>query len=195
MLRRRPDVREAERNLAAATARIGVATANLFPTVTLGGALNSAAPTLGGLGQYRNVSFGVGPLINWTFPNTLVAGAQIQQAKAAASGSLAAFNGAVLNALKETEQALSAYGSELDRHGALQTARDQSAEALRLAQVRFQAGGASFLDVLDAQRTLVSAEAVLAASDELLVADQITLFKALGGGWEEAPATASPSRG
>ncbi|MGZ3398546.1 MAG: efflux transporter outer membrane subunit [Caulobacteraceae bacterium] len=195
MLRRRPDVREAERNLAAATARIGVATAGLFPTVTLGGALSSAAPTLGGLGQYRNVSFGVGPLISWTFPNTLVAGAQVQQARAAASGALANFDGAVLNALKETEQALSAYGSELDRHGALQTARDQSAEALWLAQVRFQAGGASFLDVLDAQRTLVGADAALAASDEALVADQITLFKALGGGWEEAPATASPSKG
>lgn len=195
MLRRRPDVREAERNLAVATARIGVATAGLFPTVTLGGALNSAAPTLGGLGQYRNASFGVGPLISWTFPNTLVANAQIQQARAAASGALAGFDGAVLNALKETEQALSAYGSELDRHGALQTARDQSAEALRLAQVRFQAGGASFLDVLDAQRTLVSAEAALAGSDEALVADQITLFKALGGGWEEAPATAPPSSG
>lgn len=192
MLRRRPDVREAERNLAAATARIGVATAGLYPTVTLGGALNSVAPTLGGLGQYRNASFGVGPLISWTFPNTLVANAQIQQAKAAASGALANFNGAVLNALKETEQALSAYGVELDRHAALQTARDQSAEASRLAQVRFQAGGASFLDVLDAERTLVSAEAALAASDEALVADQITLFKALGGGWEEAPATAPP---
>lgn len=195
MLRRRPDVREAERNLAAATAGVGVATAGLFPTVTLGGSLASAAPTLGGLGRYRNLSFGVGPLISWTFPNTLVASARVQQAKASASGALANFHGAVLNALKETEQALAAYGTELDRHGSLQTARDQSAEALRLAQVRFQAGGASFLDVLDAQRTLVSAEATLAASDEALVADQIALFKALGGGWEAAPATAPPANG
>ena len=195
MLRRRPDVREAERTLAANTARIGVATANLFPSVQLGGALSNTAPTLGGLGQYRNVAFGVGPLISWTFPNILVAQAQIQQAKAGASGALASFNGAVLNALKETEQALSAYGSELDRHGALTTARDQSAEALRLAQVRFQAGGASFLDVLDAQRTMVTAEAAVAVSDEALVADQISVFKALGGGWEEAPAVAPPSKG
>jgi NodT family efflux transporter outer membrane factor (OMF) lipoprotein len=195
MLRRRPDVREAERSLAAATARIGVATAGLYPTVTLGGALTSASQTLGGLGQYKNVSFGVGPLISWTFPNTLVANAQIEQARAAASGALANFNGQVLNALKETEQALSGYGTELDRHAALQTARDQSAEALRLARVRFQAGGASFLDVLDAERTLVAADAALAASDEVLVANQITLFKALGGGWEEAPPVAAPSKG
>ena len=192
MLRRRPDVREAERDLASATARIGVATANLFPTVTLGGNLNAIAPTAGGLGQYRNISFGVGPLINWTFPNTLVAQAQIQQTRAAASGALASFNGAVLNALKETEQALAAYGSELDRHASLQVARDQSAEALRLAQVRFEAGGASFLDVLDAQRTLVAADAALAASDETLISNQVTLFKALGGGWEDAPAPAPP---
>lgn len=195
MLRRRPDVREAERNLASATARIGVATANLFPSVQLGGSASSFATTLGGLGRYDNISLGLGPLISWTFPNVLVAEAQIQQAKAGASGALANFNGSVLNALKETEQALSAYGSELDRHASLQTAKDQSVEALRLANVRFQAGGASFLDVLDAERTLVSADADLAASDEALVADQITVFKALGGGWETAPQTAAPTSG
>ena len=66
-------------------------------------------------------------------------------------------------------------------------ARDQSAEAARLAQIRFQAGGASFLDVLDAQRTLVETESALAASDEALISDQVTVFKTLGGGWEEAP--------
>jgi NodT family efflux transporter outer membrane factor (OMF) lipoprotein len=195
MLRRRPDVREAERVLAGATARIGVATANLFPAIRLGGSGSSLASSPGGLTQYNNFAFGVGPLISWTFPNTLVAAAQIQQAKAAASGALAGFDGAVLNALKETEQALNAYGSELERRGALRTARDQSAEALRLARIRFEAGGASFLDVLDAERTLVSAEGVLAASDEALVSDQITVFKALGGGWEEAPAVAAPAGG
>ena len=195
MLRRRPDVRQAERQLASATARVGVATANLFPVIQLGGAASAGSPTIGGLGQYRSVAFGVGPVISWTFPNTLATQAQIQQAKAAASGALASFDGAVLNALKETEQALNAYGSELDRHGALQTARDQSAEALRLARIRFEAGGASFLDELDAERTLVAADAALAASDEALVSDQITVFKALGGGWEDAPAVEPPRGG
>ena len=195
MLRRRPDVRQAERTLASATARIGVAVANLYPTVSLGGSVSTAAANSSGLGRYQNVSFGLGPLITWTFPNTLVAQSQIQQAKAAASGALAGFNGAVLNALKETEQALAAYGSELDRHAALATASEQAGEAARLAQVRFQAGGASFLDVLDSQRTLVAAQAALAASDEVLVADQITVFKALGGGWEDAPPVAAPAKG
>jgi NodT family efflux transporter outer membrane factor (OMF) lipoprotein len=195
LLRRRPDVRQAERTLAAATARIGVAVANLYPTVTLGGSVTAAAPTVNGLGKYQNVAFGVGPLINWTFPNTLVAQAQIQAARAQTSGDLAAFNGAVLNALKETEQALAAYGGELDRHAALTTARDQSAEAERLARVRLQAGGASFLDVLDADRTLVQTQTDLAASETALVSDQITVFKALGGGWEESPAVKAPMAG
>jgi multidrug efflux system outer membrane protein len=169
-----------------------VATANLYPTISLGADVTAGAPNSSGLGRYQNIAFGLGPLITWTFPNTLVAQAQIQQTKAAASGALASFNGAVLTALKETEQALSNYGSELDRHGSLATARDQSNEALRLAQIRFQAGGASFLDVLDAQRTLVSTQTALAQSDEALVSDQIQVFKALGGGWEEAPMVAQP---
>jgi NodT family efflux transporter outer membrane factor (OMF) lipoprotein len=194
LLRRRPDVRQAERTLAAATARIGVAVANLYPTITLGGSASSAATQLGGLGHYQNIALGIGPLINWSFPNTLVAQAQIQQARAQASGALANFDGAVLNALKEVEQALAAYGGELDRHASLTVAQAQSAEAFRLAQVRFQAGGASFLDVLDAQRTLVDAQTALAASDTALVGDQITVFKTLGGGWEEAPAVAAPGR-
>jgi NodT family efflux transporter outer membrane factor (OMF) lipoprotein len=192
LLRRRPDVRQAERSLAAATARIGVAVADLYPTVTLGGAVTSGSTTGTGLGQYRNVAFGVGPLINWTFPNTLAAQAQIQSAKAQASGALAGFDGVVLNALKEIEQALATYGGELDRHAALVTARDQASEAARLAQVRFQAGSASFLDVLDSQRTQVDAQTALAASDTALVSDQISVFKALGGGWEDAPAVLSP---
>ena len=192
MLRRRPDVRQAERALASATARIGVATANLYPTITLGGAATVGAPSLAGLGRYQSLAYGIGPLINWTFPNTLVANAQIQQARAAASGALAGFNGAVLNALKETEQALSAYGSELDHHAALATARDQAAEATRFADIRFQAGRASFLDVLDARRTQITAESALAASDEALVSNQITVFKALGGGWEDSPPVAPP---
>ncbi len=192
LLRRRPDVAQAERNLAAATARIGVATANLFPTVSLGAGLSASSTTLNGLGQYQNQAFGLGPLISWSFPNTLVAQAQIKAAEAQASGALAGFNGTVLNALKETEQALAAYGGELDRNAALAVARDQASEAQRLAQIRFEAGGSSFLEVLDSERTLVQAQTDLAASDGALVSNQITVFKTLGGGWEDAPAIKAP---
>ena len=187
LLRRRPDVRRAERQLAAATARVGVATAGLFPQVTLGGTASSAAPTIGGLGNYPNVAFGVGPLISWTFPNLATAYAQTQAAKAGASAALSSYQSAVLGALQETEQTLTAYGGELERHAALKSAQANSSQALRLAKVRFDNGGASFLDLLDAQRTEADTRAALAQSDESLIADQIGVFKALGGGWRTAP--------
>jgi len=187
LLARRPDVREAERRLAAATAGIGVATASLYPTITLGGSLtgNNAQP-IGGGGPVTTLSYSVGPLITWNFPNIAVARARIAQAKARSAGALARFDGVVLTALRETEQSLAAYGAELDRRAALASARDQSAEAARIARVRYEAGAASFLDLLDADRNLVADEAALAASDEALVANQIAVFKALGGGWQAA---------
>jgi NodT family efflux transporter outer membrane factor (OMF) lipoprotein len=187
LLRRRPDVARAERQLAAATARVGVAVANLYPNVTLGGSLASAAPNLSGLGGYSAIAAGIGPLISWNFPNLGVALAQTQAAKAAASASLASFDGAVLVALQETEQALATYNGELGRHAALLAARDHSAAALKIAQIKFNVGGESFLDLLDAQRTLADTQTALAVSDGALVTDQITVFKALGGGWQSAP--------
>jgi NodT family efflux transporter outer membrane factor (OMF) lipoprotein len=187
LLRRRPDVQRAERQLAAATAGIGVATANLFPAVTLGASSTAGASTLGGLGQYKNITLSAGPLITWSFPNLAVAAAQTASAKASASAALSTYNGVVLNALQETETALTTYGGELDRHGALASARDNANNALRLAKVQFDAGSASFLDLLLAQRTEADAQAALAQSDQALIADQITVFKALGGGWENAP--------
>ncbi len=187
LLRRRPDVKRAERLLAAATARVGVAVANLFPSVTLGAASTAGGPELASLGQYKNITLSAGPLISWSFPNLAVAAAQTAAAKAGASGALSSYDGVVLNALKETEQALAVYGGELDRRAALASARDNANEALRLAKIRYEAGGASFLDLLDSQRTEAQAEAALAQSDQALIDDQITVFKALGGGWENAP--------
>ena len=87
----------------------------------------------------------------------------------------------------EAEQTLTAYGGELDRHAALTSAQANSAHAMRLAKVRFDNGGASFLDLLDAQRTEAETRAALAQSDQALIADQIGVFKALGVGWQAAP--------
>ncbi len=187
LLRRRPDVRQAERDLAAATARVGVATADLYPTVSLGGIVSTAANTVGGLGSRSGTAFSLGPLISWTFPNLIAVHARIRQANALAEQRLAAFDGVVLGALNDTEQALATYGAELDRHAALSAARDQAQEAARLAGVRAGAGSISPLDLLIVQRTLVDAQAALAASDTALASDQISVFKALGGGWEAAP--------
>ncbi|MDG2522870.1 efflux transporter outer membrane subunit [Caulobacter segnis] len=182
LLVRRPDVRQAERRLAAATARIGVATAALYPQVTLGGNIGSTALKAGDL--LDDYTFSVGPLISWSFPNILATRARIKQAGAAADAALATFEQANLVALQETETALSAYARELDRRSALRRGRDQSREALRLARMRYDAGVDSFLTVLDAQRTLASLEAQLAQSEAAVTTNQIVLFKALGGGWE-----------
>jgi NodT family efflux transporter outer membrane factor (OMF) lipoprotein len=188
LFRRRPDVRQAERQLAGNVARIGVATANLYPTISIGGSVASGATTPGGLGNLSNLSYGIGPLLNWTFPNTLVALAQIRQARAVASASYASFQSTVLQALQDTEDALTTYGNELDRNAALVAQRDQSRIAFGLAQSRYRLGSISYLDLLTAQNDLITAGSQLASSDQALASDQVTVFKALGGGWEQAPA-------
>jgi len=195
LLRRRPDLRQAERTLAADTARIGVATAALYPSISLGGSIADAGGSARALGAPGDLSYGLGPLISWSFPNIGLARAQIAQTRAEAAGALAAFDGDVLQALKETEQALTTYGGELDRNRALTAAAQQSNEALRLAQVQYGAGAISFLDLLTAQTTAAAADQAEAASDQQVALDQVAVFQALGGGWEQAPAPHSPSRG
>lgn len=192
LFRRRPDVRQAERQLAANVARIGVATADLYPTITIGASAGTGASTLSGLSSVKNLTYGIGPLLNWSFPNTLAVLAQIRQARATASASYANFQGVVLQALQDTESALTAYGGELDRNAALTAARDQDQVAFKLAQTQYRFGRVSYLDLLTAQTDLVNASAALAASDQALASDQVTVFKALGGGWEQAPALTPP---
>jgi NodT family efflux transporter outer membrane factor (OMF) lipoprotein len=185
LLRRRPDIRQAERQLAGATARIGVATAELYPNISLGA-------SFGGVGlnsQFNDANtwkFSLGPLITWNIPSTSSARSHIAESKAATSGALARFDGVVLNALRETESALTIYARELDRNAALRAARDQSALAARQSAKLYQFGRTDFLSQIDADRTLATAESALAVSDAQLAADQVQLFLALGGGWESA---------
>ncbi len=185
-------MRQAERTLAADVARIGVAEADLFPSVSLNGTVSQAGSNGRQLTSSQGFSWGVGPLITWNFPNLLVAKAGVRQAKAQASGDIARFQSAVLTALKEVEEALTAYASELRRNASLRSSRDQSARAYQLAQVQFTNGRISFPDLLQNERTLLQAEGDLASSDQALVSDQVTVFKTLGGGWEMAPAVIPP---
>lgn len=183
LLRRRPDVRQAERSLAAATARIGVATADLYPKVSLGLSASSAG-FLARFGNRETLSYSLGPLINWTLPNTGVARARIAQAEAATRAAAARFDGTVLTALREVETALDAYSQELTRHAALSAAREQSAIVARQGRTLYVNGKTGQLEALDAERTLAASEAALATSAALLTEDQIAVFMALGGGWE-----------
>ena len=184
LLARRPDVRQAEAELAAAAARVNVATANLLPQISLGGSFGSTALDSGELGNDQNFRFSFGPLISWSFPNVFAARAQIKAAGARSDAALANFDQTVLTALQETETALSNYANELDRRAALTEARDQAARAADLSRLRFNAGADSFLLVLDAERTQAAADAALAQSDALVTTYQIALFRALAGGWQ-----------
>jgi NodT family efflux transporter outer membrane factor (OMF) lipoprotein len=187
LLRRRPDVRLADRRLAAATARIGVATADLYPRISLTGFYGGAATDVAGLTQNRGLTWGVGPSIKWSFPNQAGPRARVRQAKAGAAAAMAAFDSTVLQALKETEQALAGYSSELDHREALADAQDKARRALDMAHGQFLAGSVSTLDLLTSEQALVAADAAVAASDAALVQDQIAVFKTLGGGWAGPP--------
>ncbi len=191
LLRRRPDVRQAERQLASATARIGVATADLYPHIRLGLSVHSASPATDFLGS-DSVGWSLGPLISWTLPNTGAAQARIARAEAGTQAALARFDGTVLTALRETETALNAYARELDRHAALLTARQHEATVAEQARRLYQRGRTGYLPALDAQRSLASAEAELAASEAALADDQAQLFLALGGGWQPEASAAAP---
>jgi NodT family efflux transporter outer membrane factor (OMF) lipoprotein len=189
LIQRRPDVRQADRRLAAATARVGVATADLYPRITLNAFYGGAASTTGDLVAEPGLIWGVGPKIAWTFPNQIAPRARVRQAKAAAAGALAGFDSTVLQALKETEKALATYGSELDRRQDVALAQNRARRAFEIAEGQFRAGALDNLNLLTAEQTLIAADAAVAASDTALVQDQISLFKALGGGWQTASST------
>ncbi|HEY4546858.1 MAG TPA: TolC family protein [Pedomonas sp.] len=186
LLRRRPDVRQAERQIAAATARIGLAMADLYPRIEFGAGAGIGTP-FEDLGDDNSFRFGLGPLVTWTFPNRSAVEARIRRAEASEQAALARFDAAVLRALSDVETALSAYARELDANDALKASRDSAAKVVEQTHQLFRLGRADSLAVLDAQRMLADAEAQLAASDAQLAAYQINLFRALGGGWEVAP--------
>ncbi|WP_420382750.1 efflux transporter outer membrane subunit [Novosphingobium sp.] len=183
LIARRPDVRAAERRLAADSARIGVATAELYPHISLGGSIGSTA--LGGqnvLGDGAS-RWALGPLISWTFPNFSAARARIAAARADDAASLAQFDGTVLIALEETERALTRYARLRERIEILTRTRDEAQRAARITLARQREGRIDFLTVLDAQRTLASAETDLVTARRDASFAQVDLFRALGGGW------------
>ena len=177
-------MRQAERRLAAATAEIGVTTAELYPTIRLIGFYGGAALEPSQLTTNLGKISGIGPSISWNFPNQAAARARVRQAKASQAAALASFDSVVLNALKETEQALAAYSAALDNRQSLIDAQDKIHVSFDIARNGLQAGSLSYLDLLTTEQSLVALDAQVASSDTALVQDQIAVFKALGGGWQ-----------
>jgi multidrug efflux system outer membrane protein len=188
LLRRRPDVRSAERRLAGATARVGVAMGDLFPKVTMTGEVGYLAPTFGELGSSSSRFFTFGPSISWAALDLGRVRARIGSAKALTDAALAAYESAVLGALEDTEGSMISYGRSQTRRDALQVAAAASDKAADLAQKRFEGGLIDFLEVLDAERTALSAELLLSQSRTDAATSLIAVYKALGAGWRASPA-------
>lgn len=185
LLRRRPDIRRAERSLAAATARIGVATADLFPRVTFVGSIAFEAKNLSGLGAAGSDAYSMGPRISWEAFDLGHVYARIEAADAQARSLLAQYEQAVLNALEETENALVNYVQQRNRYALLVSAAAASARARDLADLRYREGASDFLPVLDAERTLLLDQEQLAQSETSMATAVVALYKSLGGGWQE----------
>jgi outer membrane protein, multidrug efflux system len=183
LLRRRPDVRIAERDLAAATARIGVAVADLFPRVTFIGSAGYDAGSWREVGSAASQTYSVVPGISWAAFDLGRVRSRIGIARADADGAFAAYESAVLNALEDTENSLVIYGDAQRRQATLEVAATQSTRAARLARQRFEGGLSDFLSVLQAERDALAAEDGLAQARTQTATALIAVYKALGGGW------------
>lgn len=185
LLRRRPDVAAAERRLHAATARIGVATADLFPRFTLDGLIGSQALDTGALferdSETRLIAFG----IDGSFLNVGRVRARLAAANAAAAGDLAAYEQTVLGALEETENALARLSLSGRESGHLQQAAAAAARAADMAHLRLDHGAIDVLDVLDAERSRLQAEDAFAQSRVRNTLAVVSLYQALAGGWPQ----------
>ena len=186
LLKRRPDIRAAERELAAATARIGVAKADLFPRLTLSGFIGFVAGDADSLGESESRAWSVAPVLSWAgFERGTWA--RVAVAEARADAALAGYELTVLRALEETENALVTYGTHRARLQSVVEQATASRTAAELARVQYREGALDFLRLLDAERTLLQAEDAVAAAESDLNASVVLIYKALGGGWEAAP--------
>jgi outer membrane protein, multidrug efflux system len=177
LLRNRPDVRAAERSLAAATARIGVEVADLFPSVTFVGTIGLQASTFSGLSESGADTFGFGPHLSWAAFDLGRVRQRIKAADARADAALAVYEQTVLLALEETESALVSLQRERERLTYLTEAERAAAEATELARQRYRDGVADFLSVLDAERTLLSLQEQLVTTRTLSATRLIAVFK------------------
>ena len=184
LLKRRPDIREAESRVAAETARVGVARADLFPKILLTGAAGRQATEPSGLTLGAGNFFSIGPAISMPIFTAGKIRGNIEAQKQRLDQALTQYQGTVLRSLEETENALVAYGHEKDREEKLVASVEASRQATLLANELYTRGLSDFLSVLDAQRQQLVAEDDLAQSDTIVVTDLVALYKALGGGWD-----------
>jgi NodT family efflux transporter outer membrane factor (OMF) lipoprotein len=184
MLRRRPDVRQAERSLAAQTAKVGVAVADLYPKFSLTGSVGLESLSSGSLFSSESRNSSLGPRISWPVFSGGAIRQNIEIQSALQEQSLIQYESAVLRAVEEVENALVSYSEEQNRRKSLKNAAEAAGQAVALAENKYAAGLTDFSNVLDSQRTLLSLQDQLAVSQGKVITNLITLYKALGGGWD-----------
>ena len=190
LLRRRPDIRRADANVHAATARIGVATADLFPRFNLAGSLAYQSNNVNSLFDSAAGTWSIGPSVSWPLFSAGSIRANIAVQNAAHEQALLAYRSTVLGALRDVEVALVAYVKEQQHRALLQESEIANRRAVDLSTQLYTQGQTDFLNVLAAQRALLNSQDALVQSDRILAQELIALYKALGGGWQlESPAT------
>ncbi len=183
LLRRRPDIQAAERQVDAAFARAGAARGDLFPHVTLGGTIGQNALTLGTLGDHASYAYNLGAQLAWSLLDFGRLRAQVAAADARGDASLASYRQTVLGALEETEGALATYTRSQRQAEHLFDAARAAQSAATIARQRFSAGVTDFLSVLDAEREELSARDQLAQAQTAAATSLVGVYKALGGAW------------
>lgn len=187
VIRQRPDIRRAERDLAAQTALIGVARADLYPRFSLSGFLGLASADIGDLLKGDSVTWSVGlPVIGNLFDGGRTRG-RIQVEEARTEQALSIYKLTVLLALEEVEDALVDYAKERVRRGRLARAVDATGRSVELVRTQYMAGLTDFQNVLDSERSLTEQQDQLAQSEGRVIVNLITLYRALGGGWQSDP--------
>jgi multidrug efflux system outer membrane protein len=192
LLRRRPDIREAERNVEAAAARLKVQTSKLFPSISLTAEYGGQSGSIGNLVNAAARFFSFGPSIQWEILNYPAVKSNIHIYQAKRDEQILTYQKTVLTAFQDVEDALVAYRTEQTREKVLETEVEQYRNAASLALTRYTRGLTNFLDVLEAQRSLYTAEDALVESRATLATNLISLYKALGGGWEKNDPVALP---
>lgn len=191
VLRRRPDVRQSERQLAAQSARVGVAIAELYPQFTLGGTIGLESPSMSNLFNSASQLFSLGPRVQWTLYDGGRLREQIEVQDARQEQALITYEKTILISLEDVENAITAYTQEQIRYRSLVIASESATQAAAIAEARYQAGEIDFLSTLDAQRTRLDAQDAQAQSEGLIVGNAVRLYKSLGGGWDTEAADES----
>lgn len=191
LLRRRPDIRQAERDLAASTAEVGVATAELFPRFSLLGGIGLEAQTLGDLFSGNSFRFQVGPSLHWPIFSGGRIRAQIRAADARADAATARYERAVLSALADSETTINRYAAAGFVQEERQAAHAAAAEAVELMRRRYAAGEEDLTALLQAQVAYTAADRMLIQARAARLQQLAALYKALGGGWEAVETTVS----